>query len=715
MSHIKKYYKLSTVLLVVLLIIVLIFNKTTIKTDGYSVDNVYNTIKVLSSDKYMGRRFGTKENMDAVKYIEEQFKSIGLKPAGEKSTYLRSYRVIAKKVKGMPAIEILNKDNKIVKSYEFGKDFTERGTGLSCPGEITSGFSFVDYPNGIKLEKFSSGNEIAIMNAIAMTEYQTQELYMQLKKSDCKALIKLVPGNYDIQRTFSSVGFKSLSKSGYEMPTLYLSKKAEEEVLKYSSLGYKIHLKATTDGAAVDISDVMGMIPGKTDEYLFITAHLDHVGASVDGRIYPGALDNASGMAAMLEIARYIKSQGRKPSKNIVFVAFNGEEGGALGSYSYVRKPLYPMYKTTVINLDMVGASKDVPVKIIYSSIYDYGKGMNINPSSKLRYQLGKLAEELNIPHSTDNAFNSDHGYFDLYGVPAVTILDNDTSKIHTVEDDLNNIGKANIDRDMKLIMNYVSSFAYSNGGLLGNKLVLLDVENLIETQYPLIICIVIAFILLLIVYKTKLLDSQKIRIRIPLLTIILIILTAGIISYLPVRYPYAPNAAAKGAGGLLTEGVLSVFKAPILWPFYLFYIIPGVLALAVAKHRQLRSNYKGNGKELYIIFYASMVLIVLLSVLGSALLFNKATYYPVTPDFARALMGKLGLHIVIGGIAYIFWMIMRFETKAKDKSYKGLISFALIFIILLSSFYMPVAINKYVINANSSIVDFSGEGVPSE
>jgi hypothetical protein len=75
MNYIKKYYKITVILLVVFMIIILLFERTTIKISGY---NVYNTIKELSSDKYKGRRFGTKENMDAVKYVEEQFKSIGL-------------------------------------------------------------------------------------------------------------------------------------------------------------------------------------------------------------------------------------------------------------------------------------------------------------------------------------------------------------------------------------------------------------------------------------------------------------------------------------------------------------------------------------------------------------------------------------------------------------------------------------------------------------
>jgi hypothetical protein len=140
---------------------------------------------------------------------------------------------------------------------------------------------------------------------------------------------------------------------------------------------------------------------------------------------------------------------------------------------------------------------------------------------------------------------------------------------------------------------------------------------------------------------------------------------------------------------------------------------MPGIIILAIAKKRQFNWKYKGNGKELDIIFYISMVLMVIVSAIGNTLLLNKQAFYPVTPDFARTFAGKLVLHLIIGGIAYLFLKIMAFETNEKNKGYKSLISFALIFIILLSSFYMPITINKYVNNSNSSIIDLEEEEDP--
>jgi hypothetical protein len=263
--------------------------------------------------------------------------------------------------------------------------------------------------------------------------------------------------------------------------------------------------------------------------------------------------------------------------------------------------------------------------------------------------------------------------------------------------------------------MNCISFLTYSNGGLTGNKLVLLDIQNFIKTQSPLIIIILAVLILLLVLYKTRRSDSSKLRSRIPLLTIALIMLGAGVVSYFPIRYPYAPVVSSNNAFVLFTEGILSIFKAPLLWPFYFLYIIPGIIVYAITKQRQLHWNYKGSGKELDIIFYISMALTVVLSAIVNTLLFNKQAYYAVTPDFARDFGGKLVLHIIVGIIAYLFWRLLSFETSVKNKGYKGLISFALIFIILLSSFYIPITINKYVTNANSSILNFTVEKDPHE
>jgi Peptidase family M28/PA domain len=98
-----------------------------------------------------------------------------------------------------------------------------------------------------------------------------------------------------------------------------------------------------------------GSDPTLAKEAVVLGAHLDHLGI-VDGAIHPGADDNASGVAALLEIARVLAAARERPKRSFVFVFWTGEEEGQLGSGHWARHPLWPLARTAVyINLDMIG------------------------------------------------------------------------------------------------------------------------------------------------------------------------------------------------------------------------------------------------------------------------------------------------------------------------------------------------------------------------
>jgi aminopeptidase N len=119
-------------------------------------------------------------------------------------------------------------------------------------------------------------------------------------------------------------------------------------------------------GTPVSLRNVVGVLPGTKAEWAgqsaLLTAHYDHLGLGWpdvhkgdEGMLHPGADDNASGVAVLLELAKAIVS-GEEPQRTLVFVAFAGEEAGLLGSRHYVEHPTFPLGKTMgVINLDTVG------------------------------------------------------------------------------------------------------------------------------------------------------------------------------------------------------------------------------------------------------------------------------------------------------------------------------------------------------------------------
>ena len=124
----------------------------------------------------------------------------------------------------------------------------------------------------------------------------------------------------------------------------------------------RVRLRAANQEVAPQASwNVAGLWPGTDpklrDETILVTAHYDHLGVQ-NGKLYPGANDNASGVAAMLEVARLLTRQPL--ARSVLFIAFGSEEQLMLGSYHYVEHPLRPLDKTVAaLNLDMIGRNEE--------------------------------------------------------------------------------------------------------------------------------------------------------------------------------------------------------------------------------------------------------------------------------------------------------------------------------------------------------------------
>jgi hypothetical protein len=118
---------------------------------------------------------------------------------------------------------------------------------------------------------------------------------------------------------------------------------------RFASLRWKTTMK---DGILVN---VVGMIPGTGTESVIIGAHRDHFGHA-GGILFPGADDNASGTAVMLEVARALTKAEPRPSRTVLFISFSGEERDLLGSRLYTSRPLVPLNSTkAMINIDHAG------------------------------------------------------------------------------------------------------------------------------------------------------------------------------------------------------------------------------------------------------------------------------------------------------------------------------------------------------------------------
>jgi Zn-dependent M28 family amino/carboxypeptidase len=184
-------------------------------------------------------------------------------------------------------------------------------------------------------------------------------------------------------------------------------------------------------------SNVMGLIEGsdKKDEYVFLTAHYDHLGKQ-GGLIYYGADDDGSGTCAVLEMAAAFtraKAAGYGPRRTIVFMTVSGEEKGLWGSEYYSDNPVFPLDKTSVdLNTDMVGRTdteRTTPDSLNYVYVIGHDKLSSdlpiINEGVNKKYTNLAFDYKFDDPKDENKIyFRSDHYNFARKGVPILFFYD---------------------------------------------------------------------------------------------------------------------------------------------------------------------------------------------------------------------------------------------------------------------------------------------------
>jgi aminopeptidase YwaD len=160
--------------------------------------------------------------------------------------------------------------------------------------------------------------------------------------------------------------------------------------------------------------NVIGFLPGQTDQYIVFTAHYDGYGSYGEGNYNPAAEDNGSGTAMVMDLARHYLA-GKKPYYSVAFMLFSGEEVGLMGSKNYVANPMFPLDKIKlVINLDMVMTGQD--------GVFLFNGNGRPNEAAIVQ----KINEEHKYMKSIDlrdGTANSDHFPFQEKGVPAIFFL----------------------------------------------------------------------------------------------------------------------------------------------------------------------------------------------------------------------------------------------------------------------------------------------------
>jgi Zn-dependent M28 family amino/carboxypeptidase len=447
------------------------------KMPSFDAGRMLGDIKTLSSDEFEGRAPGSKGEELTVKYLEEQFRKIGLQPGNTDGTFVQPLPLVGITASNTRPLTVSGNGKKA--TFKWRDDlvaWTKRvtdsssldnselvfaGYGVTAPEFTWDDFKDVDVKgktivvlvNDPQIPSASDPSQLdpSMFNGKAMTYYGrwTYKFEEGARRGAAGILIihetgpagypfAVVQGNlgerFDLvtpdknMNRASIEGWlsldaakKLLSMAGQDFDAL--KKLALTREFRPVPLGLQasvaIHNTLRTIQSRNVLAKLEGSDPQLRNEWVIYTAHWDHlgIGAPVNGdKIYNGALDNASGVAQVLEIARAFTTVEPRPKRSVLFLMVGAEEQGLLGSQHYAEQPVYPLAKTlAAINVDGVnqwGKTKDITViGMGASDLDDY-----------LRDAAAMQQRVLRPDPESEKGFyyRSDHFNFAKQGVPAL-------------------------------------------------------------------------------------------------------------------------------------------------------------------------------------------------------------------------------------------------------------------------------------------------------
>lgn len=428
-------------------------------------------LRFLSSDLLEGRGTGARGGDLAAEYIATQFAIAGLKPAGEKGTYMQA--VPLKGLTTQPdstlrmipesgdAIELKYLDDFVANDLSLKEQevidapVIFAGFGINAPEYHWNDFAGIDPKGKVLLVMVNdpAGDDQKFFGGKAMTyygrwTYKYEEAARQgaagillihdtdmasygwnvvrNSNSSEQAYLDNPPGAYAVPMAGwiqKEVARKALAAVGQDLTKLFEA--AQKPGFKAIELPMRIQAKLNAKIRPLHAQNVAGLLEGSDpqhkNEVVVYSAHYDHlgIGVPVDGdNIYNGALDNASGTALLLEMARAYANSPVAPPRSILFLSVTGEERGLRGSEYYATHPLIPTEK---IMLDLN-----------YDGIWLYGDTQDVNVTGAERTTIWpivqQLCKSLNFtisPEAHPEAgfyYRSDHFSFARTGVPAFSL-----------------------------------------------------------------------------------------------------------------------------------------------------------------------------------------------------------------------------------------------------------------------------------------------------
>ena len=432
--------------------------------------NITEHIKTLASDKFVGRKPGTEGETLTTNYIAKKLKEASISPANG-SSYFQNFDI--NEIEFLSSSDLKIFSNKGNKTYTLAKDFYAKTTS-KIDKEVTvsnaelvfvgfgitsSGYKWDDYKdtdvtgkivivlNGdpgmhTKNPKQFNGERPSYFGGI---KYKRKEalkkgaiglFVIQGKNQDWATINNqknpMFPGDLS-DLASDGLAFSGFISQKIMKQLIQNSGKAFEPIKKALDTTFQpiplksqasISLKSTAKHA-ISTKNVVGILKGskRSNEYIIYTAHWDHIGTRSGhlgkDSIFNGAIDNASGTAMQLEVAKAFSKMKSKPKRSIIFLFTSAEEMGLFGAEYYANNPIYPLNKTAcVINADASFAVEKM--RMVINVINGFTEMDTLVSTAAKKIGRGIYKGDPNTPPPGNVFKRSDHFPFVKKGVPAV-------------------------------------------------------------------------------------------------------------------------------------------------------------------------------------------------------------------------------------------------------------------------------------------------------
>lgn len=408
------------------------------------ITNLKLHVQYLADDKLEGRRTGTKGEQLAQQYLVQQYIQMGLEPKG-KDGYLQTFEINEGKQID-PSTSLVVND----KILDINTDFFPLANSpqKSLKGSPAMALNEKGQPWFEDLKEVLEENK---NNPHFDLDQAIQKDAIAIAGKGATALFL-----YNSSSITDNVQFNKNDKSAaLPIPVVYITKTGIKDHFSDNSASFHLSLKISISERKRNASNVVGMINNNAPNTVILGAHYDHLGYNEDKNaldtghiIHNGADDNASGTAALLELARLLKKSAPK-NNNYLIIHFSAEELGLFGSKYWLDNPTTAITPNYMLNMDMVGRYDTAHKLTIggYGTSPAWGAYFTANPSNNLMFKLDSAGSG-----------PSDHASFYRKDIPVLFYFTGSHPDYHKATDDWD---KINYDAERQIVQSIYQLIVY--------------------------------------------------------------------------------------------------------------------------------------------------------------------------------------------------------------------------------------------------------------